>query len=221
MQKEMIGVFADEKRETLLAAFHFLRNQQKQADGVPNLCLADFIAPRDTGKIDYMGFFAVTSGIGLERETNFYENKNDDYNSIMFKILANRLAEAFAELLHLNVRKRLWGYAKDENLDLYSILKEKYVGIRPAPGYPPCPDHSEKKILFDLLQVEKRASIILTENFAMSPLASVCGFYFAHPGSKYFNVGKVSKDQVIDYAKRKKITVAFAEKWLAPNLNYR
>ena len=216
-----IEVYADEKRETLLTAFHFLRNQQKQAERVPNLCLADFIAPRETGKIDYLGFFAVTSGIGLERETNFYENKNDDYNSIMFKILANRLAEAFAELLHLNVRKRLWGYAKDENLDLYSILKEKHVGIRPAPGYPPCPDHSEKKILFDLLQVEKRASIILTENFAMSPLASVCGFYFAHPRSKYFNVGKISKDQVIDYSIRKKITAAIAEKWLAPNLNYR
>jgi 5-methyltetrahydrofolate--homocysteine methyltransferase len=216
-----IEVYPDEKRETLLAAFHFLRNQQKQTDGVPNLCLADFIAPRETGKIDYIGCFAVTSGIGLERETNVYESKNDDYNSIMFKILANRLAEAFAELLHLKVRKKLWGYAKDENLDLYSILKEKYLGIRPAPGYPPCPDHSEKKTLFDLLQVEKRASIILTENYSMSPLASVCGFYFAHPRSKYFNVGKISKDQVIDYAKRKKITVASAEKWLAPNLNYR
>ncbi len=197
--------------------FHFLRQQGKKASGVPNLSLADFINPNQQ---DYIGGFAVTSGIGIEKLIERYKAEHDDYKEIMVKALADRLAEAFAELMHEKVRKELWGYANDESFSNDELIKEKYVGIRPAPGYPACPDHTEKRILFDLLNVEKNTGIELTESFAMYPASSVSGFYFSHPESKYFGLGKISKDQVEDYAKRKQMTVSEVEKWLAPNLNY-
>ena len=167
-----------------------------------------------------MGCFAVTAGAGLEKWVDYYESRLDDYGIIMMKILADRLAEAFAEMMHEKIRKELWGYATNEQLEVKSLLKEEYRGIRPAPGYPACPEHSEKKILFDLLEVEKNTGIYLTENFAMYPAASVSGLYFAHPESKYFNVGKIGKDQVLEYHKRKGMSIAEIERWLAPILNY-
>jgi len=215
-----IEIYSDESRSAILTKFHFLRNQQKKEDKVPNLCLADFVAPKATGVIDYMGCFAVTAGVGLEKWVDYYENRLDDYGIIMMKILADRLAEAFAEKMHEQVRKVLWGYARSEQLEVKSLLKEEYSGIRPAPGYPACPEHSEKKILFDLLEVEKNTGIFLTENFAMYPAASVSGFYFAHPDSKYFALGKISREQVSDYAERKNIDFDLAEKYLNTNLNY-
>ena len=163
---------------------------------------------------------AVTAGIGIEKLVEQFEKDHDDYNSIMIKAIADRLAEAFAEKMHELVRKEFWGYAKDEELTTEDLIKEEYLGIRPAPGYPACPDHTEKRLLFDLLQAEKNAGIELTENFAMYPAASVSGFYFGHPESKYFGIGKINKDQVEDYAKRKGKDLAFIEKWLAPNLGY-
>jgi len=216
-----VEVYSDIHRNHILARFHFLRNQQKKKDLEFNLSLSDFIAPIESGIIDFIGCFAVTAGIGIDERVKIYQANNDDYNAIMLKILADRLAEAFAELLHLKVRREYWGYAKDEDLDLQALIKERYQGIRPAIGYPSLPDHSEKKILFDLLQVEKNAHIHLTENYAMHPAASVCGFYFANPDAKYFNVGSISKDQVEYYALRKNITVDEVEKWLSQNLNYK
>ena len=215
-----IEIYSDENRSSVLATFHFLRNQQKKEDKVPNLCLADFVAPKESGLIDYMGCFAVTAGVGIEQWVTYYESRLDDYGIIMMKILADRLAEAFAEQMHKMIRKEYWGYAIDEHLELKSLLKEEYMGIRPAPGYPACPEHSEKKILFDLLDVEKQTGIFLTENFAMYPAASVSGFYFAHPDSRYFALGKISKEQVADYAERKNISFELAEKYLNTNLNY-
>jgi 5-methyltetrahydrofolate--homocysteine methyltransferase len=215
-----VEVYADEERENILAVFHFLRNQQVKEDGSPNLCLADFIAPKETGRPDYMGFFAVTAGTGIEPWVHHFQEQNDDYRSILLKILADRLAEAFAERLHEMVRKELWGYAPGENLDVAGLLKEQYSGIRPAPGYPACPEHSEKRPLFKLLKAEENAGVYLTENYAMFPGAAVCGYYFAHPRSRYFNVGKISRDQVEDYANRKNISIEQAEKWLSSNLNY-
>lgn len=200
--------------------FHFLRQQNEKAADQPYLCLSDFVAPKETGKQDYLGLFAVTAGIGIEPLIEAYEKDHDDYNSIMIKALADRLAEAFAEKMHELVRKKYWGFAKDETLTNEEIIREKYNSIRPAPGYPACPDHTEKRKLFDLLQVEKNAGITLTENFAMYPTAAVSGFYFAHPESKYFAVGKIQKDQVEEYAKRKNVSVEYVEKWLAPNLGY-
>jgi 5-methyltetrahydrofolate--homocysteine methyltransferase len=198
-------------------AFHFLRQQNKKAQNLPNFCLADFIAPED--KRDYLGLFAVTAGIGLEKLVQKFKANQDDYSEIMAKALADRLAEAFAECLHTLVRKQLWGYAKDENLTYEQLISEKYQGIRPAPGYPACPDHTEKKLLFELLEAEK-VGIQLTESYAMYPGASVSGFYFSNPHAKYFGLGKIEKDQVIDYAARKKMTVEEIEKWLSPNLAY-
>jgi 5-methyltetrahydrofolate--homocysteine methyltransferase len=200
--------------------FHFLRQQSEKAEGQTYNCLADFVAPKETGTTDYMGGFAVTAGIGIEKLVEQFEKNHDDYNSIMIKAIADRLAEAFAEKMHELVRKEYWGYAKDEHLTTEDLIKEEYRGIRPAPGYPACPDHTEKRLLFDLLQAEKNAGIELTENFAMYPAASVSGFYFGHPESKYFGVGKINKDQVEEYAKRKGEDVAFIEKWLSPNLGY-
>ena len=200
------------------AVFHFLRQQGKKASGIPNLSLVDFLHPDQE---DYMGCFAVTAGIGIEALIEKYKAEHDDYKEIMVKALADRLAEAFAELMHKKVRKELWGYADEEHLDNESLIKEKYQGIRPAPGYPACPDHTEKRILFDLLQAEKNAGIELTESFAMYPASSVSGFYFANPKSKYFGLGKVSKDQIEDYATRKNMSVSEVEKWLQPNLNYK
>ena len=169
---------------------------------------------------DYVGAFAVTAGVGIEALVTGFESAHDDYNAILTKALADRLAEAFAELLHQRVRREFWGYAPDEALDNQGLIKERYQGIRPAPGYPACPDHTEKRILFDLLRVEESAGITLTESFAMLPAASVSGYYFWHPQSQYFGVGKIERDQVEDYAHRKGMDVAAVERWLSPNLNY-
>lgn len=199
---------------------HHLRQQGQKAANLPNYCLSDFIAPETTGKDDYIGAFAVTAGIGIEPLVEKYEKDHDDYNSIMVKALADRLAEAFAELMHERTRKEFWGYATDENATPEELISEKYVGIRPAPGYPACPDHTEKKALFDLLQAEEKIGIQLTESFAMYPASSVSGFYFSNPESKYFPIGKIAKDQVKDYAERKEMSLELTEKWLAPVLNY-
>ncbi|MCK4678887.1 MAG: methionine synthase, partial [Bacteroidales bacterium] len=215
-----IDIFSDENRSKTITRFLFLRNQQVKEKNIPNLSLSDFIAPGDSGKIDYIGGFAVTTGIGLDEAVKHLEQHDDDYTIIMLKILADRLAEAFAELLHEKVRKEYWGYARDENLDLKNLLKETYQGIRPAPGYPACPDHVEKRTLFDLLEVEKNTGIKLTESYMMVPAAAVSGHYFANPMSKYFSVGKISKEQIVDYAERKNIATSSAEKWLKSNLNY-
>jgi 5-methyltetrahydrofolate--homocysteine methyltransferase len=199
---------------------HFLRQQSQKAEGQTYYCLADFILPQEKGITDYIGGFAVTAGIGIEALVQQYEKDHDDYNSIMIKAVADRLAEAFAERMHERVRKEFWGYAANENLTNEALIKEEYTGIRPAPGYPACPDHTEKRTLFNLLNAEENAQIKLTENFAMYPAASVSGYYFAHPESKYFGLGKIAKDQVEDYAKRKGVSVAYIEKWLSPNLGY-
>ncbi len=198
---------------------HFLRNEEEKEPGIPNLSLADFIAPAETGISDYIGLFAVTAGLGIEKWVKHYEEQNDDYNAIMVKILADRLAEAFAELLHHRVRKEYWGYAKDEDLTIDEIIHEGYVGIRPAPGYPACPEHSEKETIFSLLDANK-AGIALTENYSMYPAASVSGYYFANPDSQYFAISRISREQVEDYAARKNLTVKEVEKLLASNLNY-
>jgi 5-methyltetrahydrofolate--homocysteine methyltransferase len=201
------------------AVLHFLRQQNQKAAGLPNLCLADFVAPLDSGREDYIGAFAVTAGIGIETLLEKYERDHDDYSSIMVKALADRLAEAFAELMHYRVRTEFWPYATNENLTNDQLIKEEYQGIRPAPGYPACPDHTEKATLFDLLDAGQ-IDITLTESFAMYPASSVSGFYFSHPESKYFAVGKISKDQVYDYAHRKNMSVEDVERWLAPVLGY-
>ncbi|MEQ6118967.1 methionine synthase [Reichenbachiella sp. MALMAid0571] len=203
-----------------LTTFHFLRQQGKKGKNIANLSLADFIAPESSKRQDYMGFFAVTAGIGIEKILEKYEKEHDDYQSIMVKAIADRLAEAFAELMHKKVRKEIWGYTPEETMDNQELISEKYKGIRPAPGYPACPDHTEKPLLFDLLNVEKETGIILTESNAMYPAAAVSGFYFANENSKYFGLGKIEKDQVIDYAKRKNMTLEEAERWLSPNLAY-
>jgi 5-methyltetrahydrofolate--homocysteine methyltransferase len=199
------------------STFHFLRQQNKKAQNLPNFCLADFISP-DEGQ-DYFGMFAVTAGIGLELLVEKHKANHDDYSEIMAKALADRLAEAFAECLHEKVRKELWGYAPMENLTPEQLIAEEYDGIRPAPGYPACPDHTEKKLLFELLEANK-VGIILTESYAMYPGAAVSGFYFSNPNSKYFGLGKIEKDQVEDYASRKGMSVEEIERWLSPNLSY-
>lgn len=215
-----IEVYADENHKGVKRIFHTLRSQTKKTDDLPNLALSDFIAPKETGRIDWIGTFAVTAGIGVGELVKKYEDEHDDYNSIMVKALADRLAEAFAEHLHELVRKKYWGYSPEEEFKNDDLIKEKYHGIRPAPGYPAQPDHTEKTIIFDLLEVEKNTSIRLTENLAMYPAASVSGLYFTHPGSKYFNIGKIGKDQVLDYHKRKGMSLEETEKWLSPVLNY-
>ncbi|MFL5519883.1 MAG: methionine synthase, partial [Gemmatimonadales bacterium] len=215
-----IALFRDESRSEPLATIHTLRQQMKK-DGRPNLALADFVAPAGSGVPDYVGAFAVTTGIGLDKLVAAFEAAHDDYNSILAKALADRLAEAFAERLHERVRTEYWGYARDEHLDNHALIKEQYQGIRPAPGYPACPDHTEKRILFDMLGAEEKAHITLTESFAMLPAAAVSGYYFWRPESQYFGVGKIDRDQVEDYARRKGMDVATMERWLAPNLSYR
>ena len=217
---EDVIIYEDDKRLKADGTVHFLRNQENKNDGIPNLSLADFIAPENSGIKDYIGGFAVTAGIGIEKWVGEYEKQGDDYSSFMLKILADRLAEAFAELLHKKVRIEYWGYDKREDIDITALLKENYQGIRPAPGYPACPEHSEKVILFDLLNAEKNTGIRLTESFAMYPAASVSGYYFMHPFSQYFNLGKLDREQVSDYAKRKGIELEKAEKLLSPNLGY-
>ena len=215
-----IAVYADEARTQPIAVLHQLRQQAAKPDGQPNLCLADFVAPAGSGVPDYVGAFAVTTGIGVDELAAEFEAKHDDYNAIMVKALADRLAEALAEHLHQRVRKEFWGYAPAESLDNEALIKEEYRGIRPAPGYPACPDHSEKATLFRLLDATKLTGIKLTEHFAMYPTAAVSGWYFAHPQARYFAVGKIDRDQVADIAARKGISLEQAEKWLSPNLGY-
>jgi 5-methyltetrahydrofolate--homocysteine methyltransferase len=202
------------------AVAYTLRQQLSKSAGRPNLALADFVAPRDSGAIDYLGAFAVTAGHGLDALVARYESAHDDYSAILAKALADRLAEALAERLHERVRKELWGYARDESLDNDSLIREAYQGIRPAPGYPACPDHTEKRTLFDLLGAEQRTGLTLTESFAMVPTAAVSGWYFWRPEARYFGVGKILRDQAEDYARRKGMDLATAERWLAPNLAY-
>jgi 5-methyltetrahydrofolate--homocysteine methyltransferase len=213
-----IEVYTDENRKEVKTIFHMLRQQWEKPGDDPSFALSDFVAPKESGIPDYIGAFAVTTGLGLEDIVRKFEKNLDDYNSIMAKALADRLAEAFAELMHLKVRREFWGYAKNENLDNEGLIREQYQGIRPAHGYPACPDHTEKRILFDLLQAEKNSGIILTETFSMLPAASVSGLYFSHPESKYFSLGKIGKDQLEDYAKRKKTSLEEMAKWLSPNL---
>jgi len=207
-------------RDDADVVLHFLRQQVKKAQNLPNYCLSDFIAPVDHGRRDYIGAFAVSAGFGIEALVKKFEEDLDDYNSIMVKALADRLAEALAEYMHQKVRTEYWGYVSREELTNEDLIKEKYRGIRPAPGYPACPDHLEKRTLFDLLKVEENIGITLTENFAMYPAASVSGWYFSHPESKYFGVGKLAKDQVMDYARRKGMSVEDIEYWLSSNLSY-
>ncbi len=214
-----IVLFTDESRKTKLETLHSLRQQTKKAATASNIALADYVAPRETGLEDYVGAFAVTAGVGIEKWIKKFEEDHDDYNSILLKALADRLAEAFAERMHERVRKEFWGYEPNEDLSNDELIKEKYRGIRPAPGYPACPDHTEKPTIFKLLNADK-ASITLTESLAMMPAASVSGLYFAHPESKYFGLGKITKDQVEDYAKRKGMSIEQVERWMSPNLGY-
>ena len=214
-----IELYTDESRSAVLTTFHTLRQQADKPEGQFNQALADFIAPKSTHLADYLGAFAVTTGIGIEALCERFEKEHDDYNSIMTKALADRLAEAFAEWLHKKARED-WGYGGSETLSHEELIRERYRGIRPAPGYPACPDHTEKRSLFDLLDVEKNAGIHLTESFAMYPASSVSGLYFAHPEAKYFSVGKIGRDQVLDYHLRKRMNLRAVERWLSPNLNY-
>ena len=215
-----IAVYWDGAREARQITFRFLRQQQQKPPGRPNRCLTDYMAPRDTGLADHLGAFAVTAGIGLDARVREFEADNDDYNAILLKALADRLAEAFAEHLHWRVRREFWGYAGGERLDNDALIREEYAGIRPAPGYPACPEHTEKGAIWELLGAEQKAGIRLTESYAMWPAAAVSGFYFSHPESRYFAVGRIDRDQAADYALRKGMDLPTAERWLAPNLGY-
>ena len=215
-----IVVFRDEDRHEVLTTVHTLRQQMQKPSDRYNHALADFVAPEDSGIPDYIGMFAVTSGIGIDERVAAYEAAHDDYNAILLKALADRFAEAFAEYLHMRVRREFWGYAPDETATAEELAAERYRGIRPAPGYPACPDHSEKRALFEVLAAPERAGMTLTESFAMLPAASVSGYYFSHPDAHYFATGKVQLDQVEDYARRRGVDVAQAERWLAPVLGY-
>ena len=220
VEGEDIAVYRDDSRAETLTVLHSLRQQGRKPDGQPNFALADFLAPAQSRIEDHLGAFAVTTGIGLDDMVAAFEAEHDDYAAIMAKALADRLAEAFAERLHELVRRDYWGYARDERLDSDALIAERYQGIRPAPGYPACPDHTEKRLLWQLLDVEHNAGIVLTDSYAMMPAASVSGWYFAHPESRYFGVGKIARDQVADYAERKGMSLAETERWLAPNLSY-
>jgi 5-methyltetrahydrofolate--homocysteine methyltransferase len=215
-----VEVYTDDTRKEVLATFHFLRPQKigQRSDNIC-YCLADFVAPKESKIKDYIGGFAVTSGHEAKDLAEGYKRNNDDYSSIIVKALADRLAEALTEMMHFEARKN-WGFGKDENLSHTELIQEKYRGIRPAPGYPACPDHTEKEILWEILKAEDHTKIALSENFVMSPASSVSGFYLAHPDARYFAVGKINKDQIKDYARRKKMKVADVEKWLGPNLGY-
>ncbi len=215
-----IVLYKDEARAEELARFPMLRQQVRKREGRPNHSLVDYIAPKDSGVDDWFGGFVVTAGAGIENQLAIFDANHDDYNSILLKALADRLAEAFAEHMHERVRREFWGYAADEKLTNEDIIKEKYDGIRPAPGYPACPDHSQKPLLFKLLNAEQTTGVHLTESFAMMPVSSVSGFYFSHPRSQYFGIGKVAEDQVRDYAKRSGVSFDQAEQWLRPNLGY-
>ena len=218
VEEDDIEVYANQERKKTLGKFLSLRQQLKKRPGKSNIALADFIAPKTTGLADHIGAFCVTAGFGTAELAKQYEDNNDDYNAIMIKALADRFAEAFAEYLHREVRLKHWGYAAQENLDNDALIKEKYTGIRPAPGYPACPDHLEKNTIWELLQVKERIGVSLTESMAMWPAASVSGYYFAHPEASYFGLGKITQDQLESYAQRKNITIEEAEKWLRPNL---
>jgi len=216
---EDIEIYADESRSKVLTKFHTLRQQMMKPEGESENALADFIAPKESNRKDYLGAFAVTAGLKIEPLVEEFVKNHDDYSALLTKALADRLAEALAELMHKRVRDE-WGFGRDEKLTREDLLHERYRGIRPAPGYPASPDHTEKRQLFELLQAEKNACIRLTESFAMYPAASVCGIYFSHPQSKYFAVGKIGRDQTLDYARRKAMELGEAERWLAPYLNY-
>lgn len=218
-EDDSVVLFSNDDRKEVLDQFHFLRQQNKKAKSLPNFCLSDYICPQSMNKKDYIGVFAVTAGIGLEALSSRYKADHDDYSDILCKALADRLAEAFAELLHEKVRKELWGYDAAESLSTEELIGEKYRGIRPAPGYPACPEHTEKGTIFKLLEGNK-VGIELTESYAMYPGASVSGYYFSHPDARYFGLGKIAKDQIEDYARRKKMSVEQVEKWLSPVLAY-
>ena len=210
----------DEAGKEISRLYHLRQQQDKNAPTETLFSLADFIAPEDSGKKDYIGGFVVTAGLGAEDLAKEYEQKGDDYSAIMVKALADRLAEAFAEHLHERVRKEFWGYASDESLDNEALIKEQYKGIRPAPGYPACPDHTEKTQLFELLDATKETTVSLTEHFAMYPAAAVSGWYFSHPEAKYFGIGKIGRDQLEVIAERKGWDIKTAEKWLQPLLGW-
>jgi 5-methyltetrahydrofolate--homocysteine methyltransferase len=215
-----IELYTDDTRRKVLTTLHHIRQQSIKQDDRYNHCLSDYIAPKETGVKDYLGAFAVTTGLGIEPLIKRFEQEHDDYNSILLKALADRLAEAFAERLHERVRREFWGYAPQENLSNAELIEEKYRGIRPAPGYPACPDHTEKALLWELIRPDQHAGMTLTESFAMWPAAAVSGWYFAHPEARYFGTGKIGKDQLQDYARRKNMDIAAAERWLAPILAY-
>jgi 5-methyltetrahydrofolate--homocysteine methyltransferase len=215
-----VEVYTDETRTEVMTTLHNLRQQGEHRPGIPNRSLGDYIAPKDTGLADYVGAFAVTTGLGIGDKIAEFKAANDDYSAILLESLADRLAEAFAERMHQRVRKEFWGFQPDEQLDNEALIDEKYVGIRPAPGYPACPEHTEKATLWELMDVQERTGIELTESMAMWPGAAVSGWYFSHPQSQYFVVGRMAQDQVADYAKRKGWTLAEAERWLGPNLGY-
>jgi 5-methyltetrahydrofolate--homocysteine methyltransferase len=215
-----IRLYTGESRGETLATLHGLRQQLQRRDGRPNICLSDFVAPEASGVPDYVGAFVVTAGIEETRIAERFERQNDDYRSILVKALADRVAEAFAERMHERVRREFWGYAPDENLSADDLVREEYRGIRPAPGYPAQPDHTEKETLFGLLQAERRIGVKLTESFAMWPGSSVSGIYIGHPDAHYFGVAKVERDQVEDYAARKEMSIVEVERWLSPILNY-
>jgi 5-methyltetrahydrofolate--homocysteine methyltransferase len=220
LENDSLEVYTDGSHGEVLAELNLLRQQKQKPPGRPNRSLADFVAPRSTGLEDHVGLFAVTAGIGADEAARRFEEDNDVYNAIMVKALADRLAEAFAELLHRRVRREFWGYAADEELGTEAIIREEYRGIRPAPGYPACPEHTEKRKIWELLDAEENAGVSLTESCAMTPGAAVSGYYFSHPESTYFGVGEIGRDQVQDYAERKGWTLREAEKWLSPNLGY-
>jgi len=215
-----IEVYTDESRGEVLHRLQHLRQQKAKADGQPHYSLADFVAPRESGVRDWIGAFAVTAGTGLDAKVHEFETQHDDYASIMSKALADRLAEALAERMHERVRREVWGYAPEERFANDDLIRESYRGIRPAPGYPACPEHSEKATLWQLLDVERRVGIRLTENYAMYPTAAVSGWYFSHPDARYFGVGQIDEDQVENYARRKGWTLDEARRWLAPLLGY-
>ncbi|MCK5444767.1 MAG: cobalamin-dependent protein, partial [Rhodospirillaceae bacterium] len=215
-----VELYTNNDRTDVLDTVHFLRQQMVRSNDRANHCLADFVAPRETGVKDFIGGFAVTTGIGLDEKSAEFKADHDDYSDILLKALADRLAEALAERLHERVRKDFWAYGAEEDLSNQDLIAEKYQGIRPAPGYPACPDHTEKSTLFKLLDATKATGIELTDSFAMMPTSSVSGFYFAHEEASYFGIGKIGKDQVEDYANRKALSVQETERWLAPNLGY-
>ncbi|MGW8179124.1 MAG: vitamin B12 dependent-methionine synthase activation domain-containing protein, partial [bacterium] len=215
-----VVIYSDESREKVLATIHNLRQQMQKPPGRPNRCLSDFVAPEASRVKDFLGGFVVSAGFGVEELARSFERQHDDYSAILTKALADRLAEAFAERIHQRVRSEFWAYDGGEDLEKAALTREQYQGIRPAPGYPAFPDHSEKTILFDFLDANRKIGVELTESFAMTPAASVCGLYYSHPESHYFGVGRIARDQVEDYAARKGVQVRKVERWLSPILGY-